>query len=272
MRSRIETQAVASAAGEWIYPGRVPVQKGSLIVVLVSTSQSREERDALVHKYLPLARGLATRYRHTHVPLEDLVQVASMGLVMAAGRFDPSRGTSFASYAVPTILGELRRHLRDHGWAARVPRGLQEDVMRVTSVRNDLAGRLGRAPTPRQLAEESGMSLEAVLAAIEAGGAYEAESFDHVPTAEDDAGNSLHGRIGREEHGYALVEYGVSLRGAMAELSDTERAAVRLRFVDDLTQSEIATRIGVSQMQVSRLLSRALARLRSAAGEEELAA
>jgi RNA polymerase sigma-B factor len=224
-----------------------------------------------VHKYLPLARGLAARYRHTHVPFEDLVQVASMGLVMAAGRFDASRGTSFASYAVPTILGELRRHLRDHGWAARVPRGLQENVMRVTSARNELAGRLGRAPTPAELARESGMATEAVLAAIEAGAAYEAESLDHAPTSEDDAGRSLHAVIGTEEQGFELVNYGVSVRGAMAELSVQERDAIRLRFVDDLTQSEIASRLGVSQMQVSRLLSRSLARLRDAAGESDSA-
>jgi RNA polymerase sigma-B factor len=225
----------------------------------------------LVHKYLPLARSLAARYRHTHVPLEDLVQVASMGLVMAAGRFDASRGTSFASYAVPTILGELRRHLRDHGWAARVPRGLQEDVMRVTAARNELAGRLGRGPTPAELADESGMTVDAVLAAIEAGAAYEAESFDHAPTSEDDPGRSLHSVIGADEQGFALVEYGVSVRDTMAELSKNERDALRLRFVDDLTQSEIADRIGVSQMQVSRLLSRSLARLRDAAGEDESA-
>lgn len=224
-----------------------------------------------MHKYLPLARGLAARYRHTHIPLEDLVQVASMGLVMAAGRFDESRGTSFASYAVPTILGELRRHLRDHGWAARVPRGLQEDVMRVTSSRNELAGRLGRAPTPKELAEESGMSVEAVLAAIEAGAAYEAESLDHTPTSEDDPGRSLHAVIGTDEQGFELVEYGVSVRDTMAGFSEQERQAIRLRFVDDLTQSEIADRIGVSQMQVSRLLARSVARLRDAAGEGETA-
>jgi len=240
------------------------------MVVLVSEeSPSNADRDALVHQYLPLARGLAARYRHTHVPLEDLVQVASMGLVMAAGRFDPSRGTSFASFAVPTILGELRRHLRDHGWAARVPRGLQEDVMRVTAARNELAGRLGRAPSPSELADESGMATDAVLSAIEAGGAYEAESLDQTPSSEDDPGRTLHTVLGADEPGYDLVEYGVSVRGAMSELSDQERHAVRLRFVDDLTQSEIAEIIGVSQMQVSRLLSRALARLRDAAGEPE---
>ena len=243
-----------------------------VVLVAGNSPPSNGERDALVHKYLPLARGLAARYRHTHVPLEDLVQVASMGLVMAADRFDASRGTSFASYAVPTILGELRRHLRDHGWAARVPRGLQEDVMRVTSARNELAGRLGRSPTPSELAAESGMSTEAVLAAVEAGAAYEADSFDHAPTSEDDPGRSLHGVIGAEEQGFALVEYGVSVRETMNGFSDHEREAIRLRFVEDLTQSEIAQRIGVSQMQVSRLLGRSLARLRAAAGESEAAA
>jgi RNA polymerase sigma-B factor len=243
-----------------------------VVLVKVNEEPSHAERDVLVHKYLPLARGLAARYRHTHVPLEDLVQVASMGLVMAAGRFDVRRGTSFASYAVPTILGELRRHLRDHGWAARVPRGLQEDVMRVTAARNELSGRIGRAPTPAELAEEAGMDVEAVLAAIEAGGAYEAESFDQTPTSEDDPGRSLHAVLGSEELGYPLVEYGVSVRATMDELSEQEREAVRLRFVEDLTQSEIARILGVSQMQVSRLLSRSLARLRHAAGETESSA
>ena len=194
-----------------------------------------------------------------------------MGLVMAAGRFDADRGTSFASYAVPTILGELRRHLRDHGWAARVPRGLQEDVMRVTSARNELAGRLGRSPTPGELAKESGMTVEAVLAAVEAGAAYEAESLDHAPTSEDDPGRSLHAVIGKEEQGFELVEYGVSVRETMKGMSTHERQALRLRFIDDLTQSEIAERIGVSQMQVSRLLSRSLSRLRDAAGENQTA-
>jgi RNA polymerase sigma-B factor len=233
--------------------------------------QEPSERDALVHKYLPLARSLAARYRHTHVPLEDLVQVASLGLVMAATRFDPSRGTSFASFAVPTILGELRRHLRDHGWAARVPRGLQEDVMRVSAAREELGGRLGRAPSPAELAEETGMDRERVLAAIEAAAAYEAESIDNPPSSDDDPGWSLHSVLETEEQGYRLVEYGVSVRNTMAALSEQERKAVRLRFVEDLTQTEIARILGVSQMQVSRLLSRALGMLRDAAGDSDTA-
>jgi RNA polymerase sigma-B factor len=143
--------------------------------------------------------------------------------------------------------------------------------MRVTSARNALSGRLGRSPSPAELAEEAGMEVEAVLAAVEAGGAYEAESFDHTPSSEDDPGRSLHAVLGRDEPGFDLVDYGVSVRDAMAELSIQERQAIRLRFVEDLTQSEIASRIGVSQMQVSRLLSRSLARLRDAAGEEQAA-
>ncbi len=141
--------------------------------------------------------------------------------------------------------------------------------MRVSAARNELSGRIGRSPTPAELAEEAGMDIESVLSAIEAGGAYEAESFDQTPTAEDEPGRTLHSILGSEELGYRLVEYGVSVRATMDELSEQEREAVRLRFVDDLTQAEIGRILGVSQMQVSRLLSRSLARLRDAAGESE---
>jgi RNA polymerase sigma-B factor len=222
------------------------------------------ERDRLVHRYLPLARRLAGRYHYTNESLEDLVQVASMGLIMAAGRFDPERGAPFASFAVPTILGELRRHMRDHGWAARVPRGVQENVLRVTSTRNELSGRLGRSPTPKELAAATGLGVEDVLEAIDAGGAYEAESLDHDPSSEDDGRDSLHASLWSEDPGYELVEYGVALRPVMLMLSEHERAAVRMRFIEDLTQSEIAERIGVSQMHVSRLLRRSLNQLNDA--------
>jgi RNA polymerase sigma-B factor len=231
-------------------------------------SRAPHDRDELVHRYLPLARRLAGRYRYSSEPLEDLVQVASMALVMGAHRFDPERGANFASFAVPTILGELRRHLRDHGWAARVPRGLQENVLRVTAARDELSGNRGRAPTPAELAKYTGLDVEHVLEAIEAGAAYEAESLDQSATSEDDAGDSLHGSLGADEPGYELVEYGVAVRPAWKELTLHERAAVRMRFIDDMTQAEIATRIGVSQMQVSRLLRRALDRLQKAATAE----
>lgn len=221
-------------------------------------------RDALVTEYLPLARRLAARYRSTSEPLEDLTQVAYMGLVLAADRFDPDRGTSFASFAVPMIAGELRRHIRDHAWAARVPRGLQERVLRVTSAMGELSGRLGRAPTPAEVAQETGLEPAAVIEAMQAASAYEAESLDRRSEGENGPPDPLVASIGREDAGYELVEYGVSMRPAMATLSDQERTVVAMRFVQDLTQSEIARRIGVSQMQVSRVLRRALDRLHRA--------
>jgi RNA polymerase sigma-B factor len=225
---------------------------------------SRASRDALIRQYLPLARRLAMRYRHTSEPLEDLVQVACMGLVIAAERFDPQRGTSFSSYAIPTIVGELRRHIRDHGWATRVPRGLQENVLRITAAGTDLSGQLGRAPSPRELAEATGLESAAVLEAMEAATGYEAESLDHRPGGDDESRDSLLATLGREDPGYKLVEYGVAMRPVMAELTAQERTILAMRFVEDLTQSEIAARVGVSQMQVSRLLRRALDRLQEA--------
>lgn len=225
---------------------------------------SSVSRDELIRRYLPLARRLATRYRHTSEPLDDLVQVASMGLVLAAKRYDPERGTSFSSYAIPTIVGELRRHIRDHGWAARVPRGLQENVLRISSASKDLSGRLGRSPTPRELAEATGLDSDTVLEAMEAGSAYEAESLDHRPGRDDEPGETLLSMLGREDPGYRLVEYGAAMQPAMSELSAEERAILAMRFVEDLTQSEIARRVGVSQMQVSRLLRRSLERLQEA--------
>ena len=214
-----------------------------------------DTRNALVREFLPLARRLATRYRHTREPIEDLTQVAYVGLVLAAERYDPERGTSFKSYAIPTIVGELRRHLRDHAWAARVPRALQENVLRVTTVASELSGRLGRSPRPDELAKETGLESADVLEAMEASSAYEAESLDHRPDGDDEP---LLAALGGDEAGYELVEYGVAMRPAMAELSDEERAVVAMRFFEDLTQSEIGRRLGVSQMQVSRILRRAV--------------
>ena len=230
-------------------------------------SSATPDRDELVREHLPLARRLATRYRHSSESLEDLTQVAYVGLVLAAGRYDPERGTSFKSYAIPTIVGELRRHLRDHAWAARVPRGLQENVLRVTNVAGELSGRLGRAPTPAELAKETGLESSQVLEAMEAASAYQAESLDHQRAGgDDDSRDTLLATIGTDEAGYQLVEYGVAMRPAMAELSEQERAIVAMRFVEDLTQSEIARRIGVSQMQVSRVLRRAVDHLHRATG------
>jgi RNA polymerase sigma-B factor len=218
----------------------------------------------LVTEFLPLARRLAMRYRHTSEPLEDLIQVAYVGLVLAAERYDPAQGASFKSYAIPTIVGELRRHIRDHAWAARVPRGLQENVLRVTSASGELNTRLGRAPSIAELAKETGLEEEAVIEAMAASSAYEAESLDSSQAADGDEREPLVAMLGGEDAGYEWVEYGVSMRPAMAELSEQERTIVAMRFFQDLTQSEIARRVGISQMQVSRVLRRAVDRLHEA--------
>jgi RNA polymerase sigma-B factor len=236
------------------------------------TSRSKEmpavvntpSRDDLVREYLPLARRLATRYRHSSEPLEDLTQVAYMGLVLAAGRYDPTRGVSFTSYAIPTIVGELRRYIRDHGWAARVPRSLQENVLRVTAAASELSTRLGRSPSTAELAKETGLAQDQVVEAIAASSAYEAESLDTRAVSDGDEREPLVATLGSEDAGYDLIEYGVSMRPAMAELSEQERIIVAMRFFEDLTQSEIARRIGISQMQVSRVLRRAVEHLHKA--------
>ncbi|HKP91570.1 MAG TPA: SigB/SigF/SigG family RNA polymerase sigma factor [Thermoleophilaceae bacterium] len=223
-----------------------------------------QSRDDLVREHLPLARRLATRYRHTSEALEDLTQVAYVGLVLAADRFDPERGVSFKSYAIPTIVGELRRHIRDHAWAARVPRSLQENVLRVSAASSELNTRLARSPTIGELAKETGLEPEAVVEALGASSAYEAESLDTRTTSDGDEREPLVARLGSEDSGYTLVEYGVSMQPALAELSAQESAIVAMRFFEDLTQAEIARRIGISQMQVSRVLRRAVDQLHHA--------
>lgn len=227
-------------------------------------TDTRTSRDDLVRDYLPLARRLAARYRHTSESLDDLTQVAYLGLILAADRYDPDRGVSFTSYAIPTIVGELRRHIRDHAWAARVPRGLQENVLRVTAASAELNTRLGRSPTTAELAKEAGIEPEAVVEAIGAASAYEAESLDTRAPSDGEEREPLVATLPSEEAGYDLVEYGVAMRPAMAELSEQERTIIALRFFEDLTQSEIARRIGISQMQVSRVLRRAVDHLSKA--------
>ncbi|MBV9212808.1 MAG: SigB/SigF/SigG family RNA polymerase sigma factor [Actinobacteria bacterium] len=221
--------------------------------------------DELIRSHLPLARRLAMRYRYTSEPIEDLVQVASMGLVLAAKRFDPMRGASFPSFAVPTIVGELRRHIRDHGWSARVPRSVQENILRIAAASDDLSARLGRSPTPRELSDESGLDVTAVLEARLATHAYEAGSLDSTYDSDDERSEPVLA-VGVEEPGYDRVERAVILWPAVRELPDEERAVIAMRFLGDLTQSQIAERIGVSQMQVSRLLRRALNRIQAATG------
>jgi RNA polymerase sigma-B factor len=223
-------------------------------------------RAALIERFMPLARDLALRYRHTGEPLEDLTQVACVGLMKALDRFDPSHGSRFVSYAVPTILGELKRHFRDRGWALHVPRGVQERALRVTATAERLAKRLGRSPTVREVAQAAGMSTEQALEAMEAAAAYETTSLEAPGRPTDDGeSQSLADTMGADEHGYEVVELASVLAPGVGGLQPREREILRLRFEEDLTQREIGERLGISQMHVSRLLRRALARVSAAA-------
>ena len=226
-------------------------------------------REELIVRFLPLARQLASRYRGAGEQQDDLVQVACLGLVKAVDRFEPERGHVFTKYAVPTMLGELKRHFRDKGWSVHVPRATQELVLKVSEALGTLPSKLGRSPTPRDVAAFLGQPVESVLEAMEAATAYEATSLDAPrPGSEDDDGGwTLGDSVAEEEHGYELVEIGETLRGSMHALPDRERLILQLRFEQDLTQAEIAEHVGVSQMHVSRLLRRSLDRLAAAGAE-----
>lgn len=220
-------------------------------------------REELVRRLLPLARRLAGRYRRADEPLDDLVQVATLGLIKAIDRFDPDRHTAFTSYAVPTMLGELKRYFRDSGWAVHVPRGMQERVMAVDSTVKVLSTQLGRSPSTLEVATATGLASEQVLEAMEAATAYDAVSLEAHRFGGDGDGETYADHIGSEDKRFALVEYGATIGPTLAALPARDRMVLRLRFVDDLTQAEIAARVGVSQMHVSRLIRRALDRLRA---------
>jgi RNA polymerase sigma-B factor len=222
-------------------------------------------REELVKRYLPLARGLAMRYGGGAEPSDDLIQVASLGLMGALDRYDPARGVPFPGFAGPTILGELRRHFRDRVWTLRVPRGLQERIRDVETAIAKLSSALERSPTVAEIAETLEIGEDEVLEAMEASGARRTMSLDQ-PTAGDETGDSSIGdRVGGEDAGYELVEERSAIEVGARVLSDLEREVLRLRFVEDLTQSAIAEQVGYSQMHVSRILRKALDRVRAAA-------
>jgi RNA polymerase sigma-B factor len=222
-------------------------------------------RAELVERFLPLARDLALRYTYTDESFDDLLQVASLGLIKAIDRFDPGRATKFTSYAAPTILGELKRHFRDKGWALRVPRELQERTLAVSRETETLSKQLGRSPKVREVAAGLGCSVEEVLEAQEAASTYRAASLDAPVGREDSEAAPLIELMGEEDTSYELVEDRDAIASSWKALPEAERQVVELRFGSDLTQSEIGKRIGYSQMHVSRLLRRALDRLETGA-------
>jgi RNA polymerase sigma-B factor len=216
------------------------------------------DRDALVERYTPLARQLARRYRASDS--EDVMQVAYIGLLKAIERFDPDRGLAFSSLAVPTILGEIKRYFRDLGWTVRVPRDIQELALRVEKVADALTGELGRMPTVQEIAQRCDTTAERVLEARSSATAHRAISLDQ-PSGEPDMDDMVD-RLGSDDVGYERAEASLQVDGLLAELPDRERQVLELRFREDLMQREIADRLGISQMQVSRLIARSLATLR----------
>ncbi len=235
-------------------------------------AQTRDERlkAELVERFMPLARSLAMRYRGGSEPLDDLVQVASLGLVKAIEGFDPKMGRPFAAYAVPTMLGELRRHFRDHVWNVHLPRGLQERTMAVSDAIEKLGDELGGSPTVADIAARLELSEEEVLEALQADAARRTLSLD-APRSVDDADSApTIETVPSAEAGYESVESQLAAEGA--ELDERERLVLQLRFGGDLNQYEIGRRLGVSQMQVSRIMRKALRKLLAAVQDDEPAA
>ena len=218
-------------------------------------------RDELVDRFLPLARKLARRYTGAHEPFEDLLQVASYGLLKALDRFDPDRGTAFSSFAVPTIVGELKRYFRDLGWSAHVPRGAQELALKVQRAQEKLTTKTGRSPTVAELAQYLELSIEDVLEGLEAAAAHHSASLDAPHDDGDDESGTLVDTIGQQDAGFQLAEDRTTVATAMLALPERDRQVLQLRFFEDRTQSEIASQIGVSQMQISRILRRAITTL-----------
>jgi RNA polymerase sigma-B factor len=227
------------------------------------------DRDTLVERFLPLARELARRYQRPDEPFDDLFQVACLGLVNAIERFDLERQVAFSSYAVPTILGEIKRYFRDRTWSVRVPRDLQDRALKVDRAVAELALDLHREPTIDEIVAKVGLQEEDVLEALDASGAYKATSLQVPWGADDDSGDTLGDAIGIEERGFAAAEDRATINRLMRGITPREREVLWLRFAGELTQAEIGEQVGVSQMQVSRIIRQAVSRLRAYAAVHE---
>jgi RNA polymerase sigma-B factor len=229
-------------------------------------------RKQLIEQYMPLVRSLARRYAYRGEPLDDLVQIGAIGLIKAIDRFDIGRGVELTTYATPNIIGEIKRHFRDKGWAVRVPRGLQELNVKLARLIEPLTVQLGRSPTIPELAKAAGVDEEQVLEALESGRAYTPLSLSAGGVGDDDDLDPLES-LGTEEHEYEISEDRAVLAPGFRALSERERMILQLRFFDDLTQSQIAQQVGISQMHVSRLIRRSLEKVREtiAADEETIA-
>jgi RNA polymerase sigma-B factor len=240
-------------------------QNGTLFARFRDDSQPESARlaarDGLVALHLPLVEHCARRFRNRGEPFEDLVQVGTIGLIKSIDRFELDRGVEFSTYATPTIIGEIKRHFRDKGWAIRVPRRLQELRLQISATTADLTQSLGRSPTPRELAEALGCSVEEIVEGIESSNAYATLSLDATDDS-DDGGISMLEMMGLDDEELEQIEIRESIKPLLEALPSREKRILLLRFFKNKTQSEIAAEIGVSQMHVSRLLSRTLDQLR----------
>ncbi|WP_285690790.1 SigB/SigF/SigG family RNA polymerase sigma factor [Actinoplanes sp. NBRC 103695] len=237
-----------------------------LIKAMAALPVDDPRRDRLraeaIEAWVPLARHLAARYHGRGEPADDLLQTATVGLIKAVDRFDPTRGIEFAGFAIPTVLGEIKRHFRDRTWSVRVPRRTQELRMAISNANNALLATLGRSPTVADVAKHLGITEEEVLEGLEGARAYSASSLD-APVTGGDGTVALGDTIGEADHEFELAELRMTLGRVMASLTEREQRILSLRFYGNMTQAEIAARIGLSQMHVSRLIARALEKLRA---------
>jgi RNA polymerase sigma-B factor len=240
----------------------VPEMFRELATLEAESSEFQRHRDEIVQRCLPLADHIARRFEGRGEPRDDLVQVARVGLVNAVVRFDVETGSDFVSFAVPTIMGEVRRHFRDNSWSVKVPRRLKELHLRLGSATADLSQRLGRAPTASELAEELGMDREEVVEGLVAGSSYNTLSIDSSTGSDEDDARAIADTLGDVDASLDRIEDQEALRPLLEALPERERMVLILRFFESMTQTQIAERIGISQMHVSRLLAKSLARLR----------
>jgi RNA polymerase sigma-B factor len=265
---------VHGAPGETNLPRRLKAVQESQEVLIERYHRDGDQaaRDELAERLLPLARALALRYRGGSEPVDDLVQVAALGLVKALDRFDPDRGSSFEAYAVPTILGELKRHFRDRVMPLHMPRGVKERALTVSRATEALTGELDRSPTIRETAARSDISEDEALEALRALQASRTVSLDAPMRSDDGEAPPVVEAIGSRDPRLESVESDLTVHRAMKVLDDRELHCVRLRFAADLTQEEIADEVGVSQVHVSRILRRALDKMRDATADLRLEA
>lgn len=229
---------------------------------------STEARDELIVSHQNLVRFLAAKYKDRGEPMDDLIQVGTIGLIKAIDRFDPDRGLEFTTYATPTILGEIRRHFRDKGWSVRVPRRLQELSAKVNKATEELSVQLSRSPTVEEIANHVGASVDEVLEAMESSSAYSATPLEAGGSGDEEDGPSVLDRYASEDEGLASSDDRMALAEVLSTFSPREQEVIRMRFDEDMTQSEMAKRLGISQVQVSRLLRKTLEKIRAKMGPE----